>query len=197
VLPQDAVVFLMQADRVLHDRRLAVIVGDRDVEIVDVPEAIAAQRQRIGELAQAVFAGVERALPEMVCGRIGIGHDHVGDAGPIDDRTFACAVTEGDLMQHETFARGPSHAERPVLPAYFPALDGKARAVLLDDVEWPDVLSHRRDRRPVVVSRYPGNGNDVRPVDELYDPVLDQIDQRHHAFDRMGVAVVLAVPAPV
>ena len=66
VLPEDAVILLMQADRVLHDRRLAVIVGDRHVEIMDMAEAIAAELQRVGELAETVFAGVERALPEMV-----------------------------------------------------------------------------------------------------------------------------------
>ena len=102
---------------------------------MDVAEAVAAQLQRVGKLAEAVFAGIERAFPEMVGGRIGIGHDHVGDAGPVDDRPLALTIAKRDLVQHETLARGPADAERPVLPIDLPSLDRKARAVLLHDIQ--------------------------------------------------------------
>ena len=72
VLPEDAVVLLMHADGVLHHHGLAEIVGGRHVEIVDVAEAVAAELERVGELAEPVFAGVECALPEVVGGRVGI-----------------------------------------------------------------------------------------------------------------------------
>ena len=74
-------------------------------------EAIAAELERVGELAEPVLAGVERAFPEMVGGWVGIGNDHVGDAGPIDDRPLAPAIAEGNLMQHEALARRPPDAE--------------------------------------------------------------------------------------
>src|SRR5947207_12099777 len=116
MLPEDAEILLMQADRVLHRGRLAEIIGYRHVEIMDVAEAIAAELEGIGELAQAVFAGIERALPEMVRGWIGIGHDHVGDAGAIDDRAHLATIAKRDLMQDQTLARGPTNAEGEILP---------------------------------------------------------------------------------
>ncbi len=58
-------------------------------------------------------------------------------------------------------------------------------------------VARSRDRGPVVVARSFGDRHDLRLVDELNDFVLDQIDQRDHAFDRMGVAVILGVLAPV
>ena len=197
MLPENAVIFLMQANGVLHDGGLAVVVGHRHVEIVNLSQAIAAELKRVGELAQAVFAGVERALPEMVCRRVGIRNDHVGDAGPIDDRSFAGAVAKRDLMQHEALACRPSDAERPVLPANLPPLYREARAVLLHDIERFDVVADFRDRGAVVVAGFLGDRNDIRLVDQVNHPVLDQIDERDHAFNRMRIAVVLAVRAPV
>ena len=49
----------------------------------------------------------------------------------------------------------------------------------------------------VIVARSLRDRDDIGLVDELDDPVLDQIDQRDHAFDRMGVAIVLDVLAPI
>src|SRR5262249_62402898 len=61
-LPEDAVVLLVQADGVLDPLRLSVPVVHESVEIVDMAEAVAAERQRIEVLADAQFAGVERGL---------------------------------------------------------------------------------------------------------------------------------------
>jgi hypothetical protein len=187
----------MQADRVLHRGRLAEIVGHRHVKIMDVADAIAAELQRIGEFAEAIFAGIERTLPEMIGGRIGIGHDHVGDTGAIDDRALLCAVAKRDLVQHEALARGPADTEREILPAHLPAVDREARAFLLHDIERLDVLAHLPDRGAIVVARLLRDRNDLLLVDQLHDPVLDQVDQRDHALDRMRVAVVLGVAAPI
>ena len=106
-------------------------------------------------------------------------------------------IAKRDLVQHETLARGPADAERPVLPIDLPSIDGKARAVLLHDVERLDVLARLRDRGAVVVARFLRDRNDFGLVDQMDDPVLDQVDERDHAFDRVRIAIVLEVLAPV
>ena len=134
----------------------------------------------------------------MVGGRVGVGHDHLGDARAIDDRTFALAVAIADLVQHEAFARGEADAERPVLPLDLPAIDREARAILLHDIE-------RLERRcaysgsslAIVVRACFRDRNDVGLIDELDHLVLDQVDERDHAFDRVRIAVVLGIGAPV
>ena len=160
-------------------------------------EAVAAEFERVGELAQSILPGIERAFPEMVRGRIGVGNDHVGDAGPVDDRPLALTIAKRDLVQHETLARGPADAERPVLPIDLPAIDRKTRTVLLHDIQRLDVVARLRDRGAVVVARFLRDRNDVGLVDQMDDFVLDQIDERDHAFDRVRVAIVLEIPAPV
>ena len=49
----------------------------------------------------------------------------------------------------------------------------------------------------IVVSLCLGDRDDVGFVDELHHLVLDQVDQRDHAFDRVRIAVVLGIGAPV
>src|SRR5690606_36870764 len=63
VLPEDAEVLLMHADRVLHLVRLAVAIGQDGVEVVDLAEAVAAQLEGVDLKAEQVLAGVEVALP--------------------------------------------------------------------------------------------------------------------------------------
>ena len=42
-----------------------------------------------------------------------------------------------------------------------------------------------------------GIGTIVGLVDEVDDLVLDQVDERDHALDRMGIAIVLDILAPI
>ena len=63
VLPEDPVVLLVHADRVLDRVRVALLGGEHRVEVVDDAEAVAAQLQRVGHAAEAPLAGVERVLP--------------------------------------------------------------------------------------------------------------------------------------
>lgn len=79
VLPQHAVVLLVQADRVLHHLRVTVLVGDGDVEVRDLAQAIAAQLKGIGVPAEQVLTLVEVVLPVPHRRRVGVGHHHLGD----------------------------------------------------------------------------------------------------------------------
>src|SRR5215216_6921525 len=97
----------------------------------------------------------------MVRGWIGIGNDHVGDAGPIDDRPLTLTIAKRDLMQHEALTRRPADAKRPVLPIDLPALYRKTWAVLLHDIQRLHVVAGLRDRRPVVIARFLRDRNDV------------------------------------
>jgi hypothetical protein len=64
VLPAHPVVLLVEAEGVANDPRVAVLIGERGVEVVDLAEAVAAQLQRVGVATVDVLAGVEVVLPE-------------------------------------------------------------------------------------------------------------------------------------
>ena len=71
VLPEDAVVLLVHADRVGDRLTLAVLAGDRGVEVVDGAEAVATELERVHEreAPEAQLAGVEGVLPPVARAR--------------------------------------------------------------------------------------------------------------------------------
>ena len=77
VLPQDAVVFFMQANRVGDGHHTAAAVIHHSVEIVDLPQAVAAEGQGVGQRADTVLAGIEGVLAVVVLAGVTVGNDHV------------------------------------------------------------------------------------------------------------------------
>ena len=71
VLPEDAVVLLVHADGVADGLRVAEVVGDDGVGVVDVAEAVAAQLEGVGVAGEHVLAAVEVVLPEAHRCRLG------------------------------------------------------------------------------------------------------------------------------
>src|SRR3546814_18599618 len=59
MLPDDAEVFLMDADAVLHGHRVAEVVGKGDILVDDLAQAVAAQFQGIEEASELELAGIE------------------------------------------------------------------------------------------------------------------------------------------
>src|SRR5206468_2040063 len=94
VLPQDAGVFFVDADGVRYGPGLAGVVGDGGVQVGDLAQAVAAQLERVGPLADQVLTGVEVSLPVPEL-RVAVGYDHLRDRGPVEHRT----VVQADLVQ--------------------------------------------------------------------------------------------------
>jgi hypothetical protein len=76
----------VHADGVAQHLRVAALVGDDGVHVSDVAETVAAELEGVGVAADQVLAGVEVVLPGPDGGGVGVGHDHLGDRGPVDDR---------------------------------------------------------------------------------------------------------------
>src|SRR5262249_38657797 len=91
-LPEDAVVLFVQADGVPDPLGFPMPIMRKGVEIVDVTEAVAAKRQGIEILADAVFPGVEGVLAVVAAGRVAIGHHHLGERGSVHDGADAAAI---------------------------------------------------------------------------------------------------------
>ena len=65
VLPADAMVLLVHADGVFDRERFTSAGGEVAVEVLDDAQAVAAQRERVGAVAHAVLARVERVLARL------------------------------------------------------------------------------------------------------------------------------------
>ncbi len=180
----------MHADRLGDVGGLALRIDHGHVEVVDLTQAVAAQSQRIGERAEAILAGVERALPVVVFARVRVGHDHLGHARAVDDRPLAIAIAVAQLVQHEPLARREPDPEAPVLPGDPPAVDGEAGALGLDDVEGLQVSAERPLTGSVVVALGARDRHHRRLVHQVDHRALDEIHDRDDALDRVGVAVV-------
>src|SRR6185312_7171969 len=150
VLPQQAGVFLVQADCLADCVRLAVLVGELNVEVADFPQAVTSKLERIGHDADPVLANVESVAPALERPRVGVRNEQFCHRGTPDDWPYPAAVLVSDRMQDKALASGEAQAQPPALPADLPAADIEARALRLDDPE-----------RAKVVSQWPGTAGGV------------------------------------
>ena len=210
VLPEDAEILLVDADRVPDRPRPPALVRHRAVHVGDLAEAVAAQLQRVGQPPQpAHLARVERVLEILRRARIAVGHHHLRQRRAMADRpqprlrlppvrrmprprqrVRPRIVPIPDLVQHQPLARVQRRPHLPLLPAQQVPLQRERRPLRLHDVQRLRVLA----RRAAVIAIEPQRRLRRRParlVDDLQHPVLDQIDDRHQPLDRPPVAVVL------
>ena len=191
VLPEDAEVLLVDADRVAHLARLAGLAADDRVQVGDLAEAVAAELERVDPLADQVLAGVEVRLP-VAEPRIAVRHHHLRHRSPVDHRPPG----QLDLVQGEPLARVEAHPQRPVLPAQQVALHREARPLRLGDLDRPQRRALRPAHRRVVVVAGFGGHRQLELVDDPQHLLLDQVHVRGDPVDGVRPGqVVLAWPA--
>ncbi len=100
VLPQDAVILLVDTDGVFDDDDLAIHRIQFGIEIGDVAQAVAAQLQRIRQLADAILADIKDVLAIVPIVRGNRTHHHLDQRRPMHDRTAII----GDLVQGNALA---------------------------------------------------------------------------------------------
>src|SRR4051794_3135890 len=192
VLPEDPVVLLVDADRILDRRRCAVLVGEHRVEVTNLAEAVTPEGQRVGEAAETPLTGVERVLPSVQQTGIAVRHDHLAHGRTVHYRPDTTAVFVADGVKHEPFVRIHRHPQRPPLPRDRVSVDGEARTLALHDVERAEPGA----RRPVVVQEVRtlvrGNGDDP-VVLYLQHLACRHVDEHEHTLDRPRVAVVARI----
>ena len=190
VLPEQPGVLLVQADRIGERDGLAGSVAHDGVEVVDQPEAVAAERERVGERADQVLADVERALDEARRARIAVRHRHLADRGAMQDRALLVALSVGELVQDEAFPHRPAGAERPALPADQVAVDREAGALRLHDLDRAHVGALRPGQAGAILADLGRDGHDAVVVD-ADDLAPVQVDERDDALDRPSVRIAL------
>ena len=177
VLPENADIFLMNADRVRNRARAAALVGQRRVEVGDLAQAVAAQLERVGHSPQAALAGVEGVFEVVPDRGVAVGHDHLRQRGAVANRPQAPAVFVADLVQHQPLARVQRDAHLPLLPGEQLPVERERRPLRLRDVERLEVLP-RRAALLMVEAQRRRRGRRRRLVDHLQHAVRDQIDHR-------------------
>ncbi len=117
VLPEDAVVLLVDADRVAGRARVAVGQREVRVQVADLAQAVAAEREGVGERAEAVLADVHDVLEAVVGCDIAVRHDHLGQRRALQHRPRHAVVNPRDVVQHEAVDRVHGRGEPPAVPA--------------------------------------------------------------------------------
>jgi hypothetical protein len=185
VLPEDAVVLLVQAHDLRNHVRVAVVVGECRVEVADFAQAVASVDERGGEPPQPVFAAVEVVDPGARRMRVSVRYDHLRDRRPVDDGSVEIA----QLVEDQTFAGVEADAEPPVLPAHLLPVDLETGAFRLGDLEGLESVT--------VGSVIPGGEVAVLVRDreravvvEPDDVPGDDVHQGQQALDRVGPRAV-------
>ena len=138
MLPQQPVVLLVHAHRALNHLGLALRVVHHRIKVVDVAQAVTAQRQAVGRKAQAIVARVQRALAVVGRPRVAVGHRQLRDAAAVGHGAGAAprvGVLEAHIVQHQPLARVEGEPQVPALPAHRPAVHGEAGALRLHHVQ--------------------------------------------------------------
>ena len=113
----------------------------RRVEVADLAQAVAAERQWHGVAAERGLAGVEHVTPVVERPGVGVGHHHLAERGPVADRPSGAraGVVVADVVEHEALDRVHRHPHAPALPRELLPVQLEARAVGLGDQEGLDV----------------------------------------------------------
>ncbi len=105
--------------------RFARGVVQHRVEVTDLAEAVAAELQRGGHVAEAPLADVVGG-PAVVLERgVPVGHDHLGERHAVGDVAPCPVVVISDLIDHRALAIVEAEPHRPVLPTQFVAVELK------------------------------------------------------------------------
>ena len=165
------------AGRIVHHR----------VEVDDLAEAVAAAFERGGHEAESPLADVERGPPEVVRGRIPVGHHHLRERQPVRDRPQPARVVEPDGVQDQAFAVVEAEPQLPVLPAQQVPVQVERDPLRLGDLQRRHVAQRHRDQLRQVLAHHLGLGARVGLVADL--------QQRHRVevHDRVQPAEVVRV----
>ena len=143
VLPEDREVLLVHADGVLDHLRPALLVGQDGVEVVDLAQAVTAQRQRVDHATEAPLAGVEGVLPPLRRRGVAVRDDHLRQRGTVQHRARLAAARRigvGQVVEDEPLDLVHRHADLPPLPMHQVALDAEGGTVGLGDVDRPQIV---------------------------------------------------------
>ena len=85
MLPQHAVIFFVHADGVFDGIDGTVGQQRGHIKIMDFAQTVAAQGERIGQIAHTRLAGIKHMLPGVHGVAVAIGNHHVRQRGPIQN----------------------------------------------------------------------------------------------------------------
>ena len=191
VLPEDGVVLLVQADRVLDVVWRSRGVVQHRVHVDDLAEAVAAQLQRGGHETEAPLADVVGRPAVVVERGVAVGHHHLGERHPVGDVTPYPVVVIGHLVDHGTLAVVEAEAHRPVLPPQLGAVDSEGRALGLGDVQGLQIGAQLALPRPGHVLTVDRRHSDVVLVLDLEELQGVHVHDHLQPRDRVGIRVAV------
>ena len=135
ILPEDAEILLMHADGIADCFGLPMPIMMPGIEIMNMAEAVAAERQGIEKLADAIFARIEGIAAVGAAAGIAVGHNHFSHRGTVHDGAQAAFILIADHVQDQAIADMEADAHLPLLPAHQISFDGEARPFRLGDLQ--------------------------------------------------------------
>mmetsp|Transcript_59805 Transcript_59805/g.160271 ORF Transcript_59805/g.160271 Transcript_59805/m.160271 type:complete len:632 (+) Transcript_59805:306-2201(+) len=190
VLPENAVVLLVDANGIPDAPALALRGGNPGIEVGDRALAVAAKLQLVCVDAEADLAQVENVLAGVRRLRAAVRHHHLRDASAVAHGAAGVA----DVTEDEALAEVEADVQLPLVPVQHPVVEGEGGALRLGDHQGLEGVAPKVllvVLRPVVHGILGHRHHEA--VFDLDDGVADAVEDHVEALDRVSV-VVFQVP---
>src|SRR2546428_1410714 len=133
MLPENAEIFLVHADRIAYYLWLPLSIVDDRIKIVYFSKAVTAVDEAIGKHTNANLSRIENIFEVVRGRRVPVWYIHFGERRTIKNGTPPFLVEIFHQVQHESLPWGKANAEAPLLPGHLLSLNLEARAFWLRD----------------------------------------------------------------
>ena len=164
------------------------------IEVLYVAKAVAAQRERIGQLPDSILTYVEGVLAEAGLAWVAIRYHHVAKRRSIHDWPDLAVILVRDGVQNQAFPWCEANSETPVLPADLMPIYSEAGTLMLDYFQWFQVSARFRDVLPSPVAGFRWQGHHAIVLNAKHFHAVE-VDDRHHILKGPSIAVIGRVGA--
>src|SRR6266446_5903616 len=133
MLPENAEIFLVHADRIAYYLRLPLSIVDDRIKIVYFSQAVTAKDKAIGKHTNANLSCIENVFEVVRGRRVPVWHIHFGERRTIENGAPPFLVEILHQVQYESLTWSKAGAEAPLLPGHLLSLNLEARAFWLRD----------------------------------------------------------------
>ncbi|EEQ41672.1 hypothetical protein CLUG_05799 [Clavispora lusitaniae ATCC 42720] len=116
VLEQQTVIFLVDANSILHRQWVTGLVGEMSIHVVDHTLTVTSKSKRVGTVSRTILTNVQSMLSLVREVRTTVRHNHLRQRDSVEERSDVTMVVVGHVRQNNTLSVVEANVEAEVGP---------------------------------------------------------------------------------